>query len=178
MVAKFNASQLITQRQQVLFIYLCFYTYNFIIILIIYILYSFLLFIFFIHFYYLYSLFIFIIFGFYFHLFRRFYHHSHQKTTCHHHPKTCHHYDHQKLTTTHPHQVSLLVRKELIERAKDFNIILDDVAITELAFGPMYTQAVEAKQVTWVLAFAWLVGCMVGLLFVCLVGWLIAWLVG
>ncbi|TTU11741.1 Prohibitin-2 [Bagarius yarrelli] len=32
-------------------------------------------------------------------------------------------------------QVSLLIRRELIERAKDFNIILDDVAITELSFS-------------------------------------------
>lgn len=48
---------------------------------------------------------------------------------------------------TQRQQVSLLVRKELIERAKDFNLILDDVAITELAFGPMYTAAVEAKQI-------------------------------
>ena len=31
-------------------------------------------------------------------------------------------------------QVSLLIRRELYERAKDFNIILDDVAITELSF--------------------------------------------
>jgi len=44
-------------------------------------------------------------------------------------------------------QVSLLIRKELTERARDFNIILDDVAITELTFGKEYTQAVEAKQV-------------------------------
>jgi len=44
-------------------------------------------------------------------------------------------------------QVSLLVRKHLIERAQDFNIILDDVAITELTFSPQYTAAVESKQV-------------------------------
>ncbi|KAG1675528.1 Prohibitin-2 [Nymphon striatum] len=44
-------------------------------------------------------------------------------------------------------QVSLLVRKELIERAHDFFIILDDVSITELSFGSEYTAAVEAKQV-------------------------------
>lgn len=44
-------------------------------------------------------------------------------------------------------QVSLLVRRELVERAKDFNIILDDVAITELSFSSQYTAAVEAKQV-------------------------------
>ncbi|XP_008333204.1 prohibitin-2b [Cynoglossus semilaevis] len=44
-------------------------------------------------------------------------------------------------------QVSLLVRRELYERAKDFNIILDDVSITELSFSSQYTAAVEAKQV-------------------------------
>lgn len=48
---------------------------------------------------------------------------------------------------TQRQQVSLMVRKELIERAKDFNIILDDVSITELSFGREYAAAVEAKQV-------------------------------
>jgi prohibitin 2 len=43
--------------------------------------------------------------------------------------------------------VSRLVRKRLVERAKDFNIFLDDVAITHLNFGREYTAAVEAKQV-------------------------------
>lgn len=41
----------------------------------------------------------------------------------------------------------MLVRKALIERALDFNIILDDVSLTELAFSPQYSAAVEAKQV-------------------------------
>lgn len=44
-------------------------------------------------------------------------------------------------------QVSLLIRKQLVDRARDFNIILDDVSITELSFGKEYTAAVEAKQV-------------------------------
>ena len=48
---------------------------------------------------------------------------------------------------TQRQQVSLLVRKELTERAKDFNIILDDVAITELTFSSAYSAAVESKQV-------------------------------
>jgi len=48
---------------------------------------------------------------------------------------------------TQRQQVSLLIRRELTERAKDFNIILDDVSITELSFGKEYTAAVEAKQV-------------------------------
>ena len=40
-----------------------------------------------------------------------------------------------------------MVRDQLVERAKDFNIILDDVSITELSFGKEYTAAVESKQV-------------------------------
>lgn len=48
---------------------------------------------------------------------------------------------------TQRQQVSNLIRTELIERAKDFNIILDDVSITELSFSPQYSAAVEAKQV-------------------------------
>ena len=43
--------------------------------------------------------------------------------------------------------VSLLMRKELTERAYDFHIILDDVAITDLAFSAVYTAAIESKQV-------------------------------
>lgn len=43
--------------------------------------------------------------------------------------------------------VSAMIRKELTERAQDFNIILDDVSITDLSFSPVYTAAVEAKQV-------------------------------
>ena len=48
---------------------------------------------------------------------------------------------------TQRQQVSLLIRKQLVDRARDFNIILDDVSITELSFGKEYTAAVEAKQV-------------------------------
>jgi len=44
-------------------------------------------------------------------------------------------------------EVSLMIRRDLIERAKDFDIILDDVSITDLSFSPQYTAAVEAKQV-------------------------------
>jgi len=43
--------------------------------------------------------------------------------------------------------VSTHVRDLLIKRAADFNILLDDVAITHLAFSKEYTAAVEAKQV-------------------------------
>jgi prohibitin 2 len=48
---------------------------------------------------------------------------------------------------TQRQQVSLLIRKQLIDRARDFNIILDDVSITELSFGKEYAAAVEAKQI-------------------------------
>jgi len=48
---------------------------------------------------------------------------------------------------TQRQQVSLLIRQGLTERAHDFNIVLDDVSITELSFGKEYTAAVEAKQV-------------------------------
>lgn len=41
----------------------------------------------------------------------------------------------------------MLIRKQLTDRARDFNIILDDVAITELSFGKEYAAAVESKQV-------------------------------
>lgn len=44
-------------------------------------------------------------------------------------------------------KISLLIGRELKERAEEFNILLDDVAITELSFGREYTAAIEAKQV-------------------------------
>lgn len=44
-------------------------------------------------------------------------------------------------------EVSLMIRRDLVERAQDFNIILDDVSITDLTFGQEYTSAVEAKQI-------------------------------
>jgi prohibitin 2 len=44
-------------------------------------------------------------------------------------------------------QVSADISRELQERAKVFNILLDDVAITHLSFSPEYARAVEAKQV-------------------------------
>mmetsp|Transcript_7856 Transcript_7856/g.16835 ORF Transcript_7856/g.16835 Transcript_7856/m.16835 type:complete len:292 (-) Transcript_7856:215-1090(-) len=48
---------------------------------------------------------------------------------------------------TQREQVSRLISRNLRDRAFDFNIILDDVSITHLAFGKEYTAAVEAKQV-------------------------------
>ncbi|KAF0889915.1 hypothetical protein E2562_033890 [Oryza meyeriana var. granulata] len=52
-----------------------------------------------------------------------------------------------QLLTERPH-VSALVRDSLVRRAREFNIVLDDVAITHLAYGPDFSQAVEKKQVT------------------------------
>lgn len=43
--------------------------------------------------------------------------------------------------------VSKQIREMLIARSADFHILLDDVAITHLAFSKEYTAAVEAKQV-------------------------------
>ncbi|KAL6497584.1 Prohibitin-3, mitochondrial [Orobanche minor] len=51
-----------------------------------------------------------------------------------------------QLLTDRPH-VSALVRESLIRRAKDFNIVLDDVAITHLSYGAEFSKAVEQKQV-------------------------------
>ncbi|KAH7845441.1 hypothetical protein Vadar_002005 [Vaccinium darrowii] len=51
-----------------------------------------------------------------------------------------------QLLTERPH-VSALVRESLIKRAKDFNIVLDDVAITHLSYGAEFSKAVEQKQV-------------------------------
>lgn len=43
--------------------------------------------------------------------------------------------------------VSRKIRELLMQRATEFNLILDDVSITHLSFGKEYTAAVEAKQV-------------------------------
>jgi len=43
--------------------------------------------------------------------------------------------------------VSRNIRQQLVQRASDFHLILDDVSITHLSFGKEYTAAVEAKQV-------------------------------
>ncbi|KAI7841531.1 hypothetical protein COHA_004702 [Chlorella ohadii] len=44
-------------------------------------------------------------------------------------------------------QVSAAVRDSLTKRAQEFNILVDDVAITHLSFGTEFTKAVESKQV-------------------------------
>ena len=35
----------------------------------------------------------------------------------------------------------------LVSRLRDFNIILDDVSIVDLVFGPEFSKAVERKQI-------------------------------
>lgn len=48
---------------------------------------------------------------------------------------------------TQREQVSQKIRDNLAERLKDFYIVLDDVSITDLHFGPEYTKAIEDKQI-------------------------------
>ncbi|KAK8055564.1 Band 7/SPFH [Apiospora rasikravindrae] len=48
---------------------------------------------------------------------------------------------------TQREMVARLVRENLSRRAARFNILLDDVSLTHLAFSPEFTAAVEAKQV-------------------------------
>lgn len=43
--------------------------------------------------------------------------------------------------------VSRAVRDQLVRRALDFNILLDDVSLTHVSFSPEYERAVEQKQV-------------------------------
>jgi hypothetical protein len=44
-------------------------------------------------------------------------------------------------------QVSARIRQELLKRAKEFNIRLEDVSIVNLTFGQEFTRAVEQKQI-------------------------------
>lgn len=44
-------------------------------------------------------------------------------------------------------KVSAEIGKELTARAKEFDIIVDDVAITDLTFGEIFTHAIEGKQI-------------------------------
>lgn len=48
---------------------------------------------------------------------------------------------------TQREKVSALIKRNLMERARDFHIIVDDVSITHSTFGKEYAAAVEAKQV-------------------------------
>ena len=43
--------------------------------------------------------------------------------------------------------VSAKVTEELVKRAEQFGLILDDISITHLTFGREFTEAVELKQV-------------------------------
>lgn len=43
--------------------------------------------------------------------------------------------------------VSKMAREQLVTRAKDFDILLDDVSLTHVSFSPEYERAVEQKQV-------------------------------
>eukprot|EP01088_Endostelium_zonatum_P012771 TRINITY_DN27040_c0_g1_i1.p1 TRINITY_DN27040_c0_g1~~TRINITY_DN27040_c0_g1_i1.p1 ORF type:complete len:301 (-),score=71.47 TRINITY_DN27040_c0_g1_i1:57-959(-) len=49
--------------------------------------------------------------------------------------------------TTQRESVSSMIQSKLQERARDFNIELDDVSITHLDFSKEYSRAVEGKQV-------------------------------
>lgn len=48
---------------------------------------------------------------------------------------------------TQRERVSRLIRDNLVRRAGQFNISLDDVSITYMTFSPEFTNAVEAKQI-------------------------------
>ncbi|GMP73548.1 hypothetical protein CsSME_00031268 [Camellia sinensis var. sinensis] len=49
-----------------------------------------------------------------------------------------------RLLIEHP-SISVLVRESLVRCAKDFNIVLDDVAVTHLSYGSEFSKAVEQK---------------------------------
>lgn len=49
---------------------------------------------------------------------------------------------------TQREKVSLEIKQGLVTKAKEFNIILDDVAITHIEFSKEYRDAIEAKQVS------------------------------
>merc|ERR1719420_512045 len=44
-------------------------------------------------------------------------------------------------------KVSEQIKEQLIERAEEFHMILDDVAITQLSYSKEFARAVEQKQV-------------------------------
>lgn len=43
--------------------------------------------------------------------------------------------------------VSAKIQEELVKRASEFNIMLEDVSLTHLSFGKDFTKAVEEKQI-------------------------------
>ena len=48
---------------------------------------------------------------------------------------------------TQRENLSAKVKSDLVSRAEQFGVVLDDIAITHLTFGREFTQAVEQKQV-------------------------------
>ncbi|KAG7732279.1 hypothetical protein KL948_002477 [Ogataea haglerorum] len=48
---------------------------------------------------------------------------------------------------TQREKVSRLVRENLMRRAANFNILMDDVSLTAMTFSPEFSSAVEAKQI-------------------------------
>ena len=48
---------------------------------------------------------------------------------------------------TQREQISRTIRQNLITRAKDFNIVVDDVSITNLSFSNEFNAAIESKQI-------------------------------
>ena len=43
--------------------------------------------------------------------------------------------------------VSARIREDLLKRAREFNLVLEDVSITHMTFGHEFTKAVEQKQI-------------------------------
>ena len=48
---------------------------------------------------------------------------------------------------TQREQVSREIREAIVSRANQFNILMDDIAITHLTYGKDFARAIEEKQV-------------------------------
>jgi len=48
---------------------------------------------------------------------------------------------------THREHVSQQIREAIVTRAKQFNILMDDVSLTHLTYGKEFARAIEEKQV-------------------------------
>merc|ERR1719499_1995144 len=55
-------------------------------------------------------------------------------------------YNAEQLLTAREH-VSREIREAIVERASQFNILMDDVSITHLTYGKEFSKAIEEKQV-------------------------------
>merc|ERR1719382_1503134 len=55
-------------------------------------------------------------------------------------------YNAEQLLTQREH-VSREIREAIVQRAKQFNILMDDVSITHLTYGKEFARAIEEKQV-------------------------------